>query len=105
MLGIDLVHIPEFQKQLTLGGATFRHKAFRAEELGNNSLEHLAGVWAAKEAVLKASGLKAGSWTDIHVSYNTQGKPYATAGDRQYEVSIAHHGDYAVAVATESGSS
>jgi phosphopantetheine--protein transferase-like protein len=99
MIGVDLVFIPEFQKQLQVGGDTFLHKAFNDSELQKDSPEHLAGVWAAKEAVVKAGSLEIGHWTDIHITYNHSGRPSATVGDEQYEISIAHHGDYAVAVA------
>ncbi len=99
MIGVDLVHIPEFQKQLTTGGSIFVQKAFNESELKKNDAEHLAGVWAAKEAVLKAGGLKIDHWTDIKITYNADGRPSATVGDEHYEISIAHHGEYAVAVA------
>lgn len=99
MVGVDLVHISEFQKQLITGGATFLQKAFNESELGKEDADHLAGVWAAKEAVVKAGGLKIAHWTDIHITYDTSGRPSATVGDEQYDISIAHHGDYAVAVA------
>jgi len=99
MLGIDLVHIPEFQKQLASGGDTFLHKAFSTTELQNQRPEHLAGLWAAKEAVMKAGGLKPGKWQDIQISHKQNGAPIAQVGLDVYEISIAHHGEYAVAVA------
>jgi phosphopantetheine--protein transferase-like protein len=99
MLGVDLVHIPEFQKQLRTGGTVFIQKAFNDSELHKATPEHLAGVWAAKEAVVKAGGLSVGHWTDIHITYDSTGRPSAQVGSDQYEISIAHHGDYAVAVA------
>jgi phosphopantetheine--protein transferase-like protein len=99
MIGVDLVFIPEFQKQLQVGGSTFLQKAFNESELHKEGAEHLAGVWAAKEAVVKAGDLTIDRWTDIHVTYNHSGRPSATVGDERFEISIAHHGDYAVAVA------
>jgi phosphopantetheine--protein transferase-like protein len=99
MLGIDLVHIPEFQKQVASGGDTFLKKAFGVLELHNRQPEHLAGLWAAKEAVVKAGGLNPGEWQDIHISHSANGAPRARVGTDEYEISIAHHGEYAVAVA------
>lgn len=99
MLGIDLVYIPEFQKQLDSGGTAFLDRTFRLSEMKNNSPEHLAGLWAAKEAVVKALPSAPDKWTDIVVSHNAGGKPQATVGRQRFEISIAHHGDYAVAVA------
>jgi phosphopantetheine--protein transferase-like protein len=101
MLGVDLVYIPEFQKQLETGGDTFLQRAFNHSELQKDTTEHLAGVWAAKEAVVKAGGLAIGHWTDIHITYNHSGRPSATVGSEHYDISIAHHGDYAVAVAVK----
>jgi phosphopantetheine--protein transferase-like protein len=99
MLGIDLVFIPEFQKQLTIGGDNFLRKAFNEAELRQHSTEHLAGVWAAKEAVVKAGDLQIDSWTDVHIIYDDFGRPSATVRNEHYDISIAHHGEYAVAVA------
>jgi phosphopantetheine--protein transferase-like protein len=99
MLGIDLVHIPEFQKQLELGGDRFKHKAFSSAELKDQRIDHLAGLWAAKEAILKAGELSPGDWLDIQISYDSKGKPSGKVKTQEYEISIAHHGEYAVAVA------
>lgn len=99
MLGIDLVHIPEFKKQLVTGGEHFLQKAFSDDELRNKATEHLAGVWAAKEATVKAGGLSINHWTDIHITYDRDGRPSATVDGEHYDISIAHHGEYAVAVA------
>ena len=99
MLGIDLVHIPEFIQQLQSGGKTFLDKAYDASELHDRRPEHLAGLWAAKESVIKASSLKPGNWLDIRIAYDPDGRPFAMVGSERYAVSIAHHGEYAVAVA------
>lgn len=99
MLGIDLVHLPEFAEQLTTGGDLFLRKAFHTTELRSRKLDHLGGVWAAKEAVVKAGALTPGNWLDIRITYDADGRPRAYVGLDEYELSIAHHGDYAVAVA------
>lgn len=99
MLGIDLVNIPEFTQRLAAGGDAFLKKAFRPEERQNHTPEHLAGLWAAKEAIIKAGALEGGSWLMIRISHEPSGKPHAFVGTQEYDISIAHHGDYAVAVA------
>jgi phosphopantetheine--protein transferase-like protein len=99
MLGVDLVYIPEFKKQLRNGGDGFLKRVFNASELQKDTIEHLAGVWAAKEAVVKAGGLSLGRWTDIQITYEVNGRPTARVKKDSYDISIAHHGDYAVAVA------
>lgn len=103
MIGVDLVFIPEFEKQLETGGSAFIQKAFRMEEMKNRRPEHLAGLWAAKEAVAKAAPELPEKWTDIVISHDSQGKPHAKLRDQAFDISIAHHGEYAVAVAIKSG--
>lgn len=103
MLGIDLVYLPEFRKQLESGGKSFLQKAFGASELQDKRPDHLAGIWAAKEAVLKAGSLTPGNWLDIRVAHEQDGRPFAMVGTQRYEISIAHHGEYAVAVAQQVG--
>lgn len=100
MIGIDLVYLPEFQKQVELGGKVFLSKTFNKQELKNKNIGHLAGIWAAKEAVFKASEIKNPKMIDIFIEYVNK-KPIAVYNDKKYNISIAHHGDYAVAVAVE----
>ena len=99
MIGIDLVFVPEFDRQRDLGGDAFLRRVFTAAELENLESAHLAGLWAAKEAVIKAYAQLGASLSAIVVSHDEAGRPCATYDGRTFEVSIAHHGDYAVAVA------
>jgi phosphopantetheine--protein transferase-like protein len=98
MIGIDLVYIPEFKQQLEIGGNLLINKAFDQSEIKNQTIEHLAGIWAAKEAVIKASEVAPKKMADILISYDTLNKPYAKLGSHKYAISISHHGDYAIAV-------
>ena len=52
--------------------------------------QHEAGMWAAKEAVFKATG----QWAEI---YHVNSRPCSDG----VELSITHDGDYAVAVAVK----
>jgi phosphopantetheine--protein transferase-like protein len=99
MIGIDLVFIPEFQKQLDIEGKAFIQKTFSLSEIKNRKTVHLAGLWAAKEAVFKACDITPKKWTDIVISHDNNGKPKASFGSQKFELSISHHADYAVAVA------
>lgn len=99
MIGIDLVFIPEFQQQLEIGGNALLCKAFRPTEIKNRSVEHLAGLWAAKEAVIKAAASKPKKLTDIVINCDASGRPHAKLKSQTFALSIAHHGDYAVAIA------
>ena len=99
-IGIDLVHIPEFQRRLEQSGGV--EKVFTDEELAQNPrLESLAGIFAAKEAFMKAVGKKI-DWREVWIEKHESGKPalvslHLEAG-RAGEVSISHAGLYAVAV-------
>jgi phosphopantetheine--protein transferase-like protein len=99
MIGVDLVYIPEFQTQLDIGGPTFLDKAFSPSEITNHEISHLAGLWAAKEAVYKAAKTSPKKLSEIVISHDKTGKPRASVGNQEFEISIAHHGDYAIAVA------
>lgn len=99
MVGIDLVFIPEFREQLAESDGAIVQKAFRASEITDQRHEHLAGLWAAKEAVAKAAVEPPKNWTDIVITQDASGKPHAHIGAQEFAISISHHGDYAVAIA------
>ena len=99
--GVDLVFIPEFEERAKRGGEGLLRKIFWESELRNTESSHLAGIFAAKEAVLKALGLPAGSWDKIEVSYGKSGRPKVRVLGKKIkscDLSISHAGDYAVAV-------
>lgn len=102
--GIDLVYIPEFESSLRSGGENFTKKVFNSSELRNGSTQHLAGVFAAKEAIIKALSLPAGSWLKIYINNDEDGRPqvklpkFFKGKINSYDLSISHSGDYAVAV-------
>ncbi len=99
MVGIDLVFIPEFRRQLEVGAGGLVQNAFRGSEIADQRPEHLAGLWAAKEAVAKAAVEPPKEWTDIVITHDASGQPHAHIGTQEFAISISHHGDYAVAVA------
>ena len=99
-IGIDLVHIQEFQRRLDKNGGA--EKVFTGSELAQNpKLESLAGIFAAKEAFMKAIGEKI-DWCDVWVEKKESGRPMLASpllapGERA-QVSISHDVDYAIAV-------
>jgi phosphopantetheine--protein transferase-like protein len=99
MIGIDLVSIVEFQRQLDLGGESFLRRAFTDSELENRQVSHVAGLWAAKEAVVKAANASMTKLADVVIFHDASGRPHGTLDNHHFELSISHHGDYAVAVA------
>lgn len=117
-VGIDLVHIPSFAAQLTAPGSRFE-QVFHPAELRRagsklNRNEHLAGLWAAKEAFIKAWSQsmfdqppvmtpESVVWSDLEVRPDPWGRVQLVLhgkfpSDLQPEISISHDGDYATAI-------
>lgn len=104
LTGIDIVYIPDFGQSVRDGGNTFLNKIFNKEELKITNTEHLAGLFSAKEAVIKALNLKIGSWLSIIIKHRKSGKPFVElpakikSNVKNYDLSISHNKNYAVAV-------
>ena len=99
--GVDLIFIPDFEERIQRSGKGFLKKAFLERELENTEASHLAGVFAAKEAVLKALNLPVGSWLETEVVYQDNGKPEIRVSGKKVpnsDLGISHTGDYAIAV-------
>ena len=101
LIGTDLLHIPKIERLLKNPQAA--KKVFHPSELRDNRPEHLAGVFAAKEAFFKALRKKP-KWLDIEVKTKRSGKPELKLNSPLEngwvaDVSISHDGDYAIAVA------
>lgn len=103
-LGIDIVHIPRFERLVR--NKSFVDKVFHKSEISKNySSEHLAGIFAAKEAFFKAvnKGREISpKWHDVEVRNKKNGKPELLVSNdlRKYinetDVSISHDEDYAI---------
>ena len=99
-IGIDMVSVARFRK---IKKTDYKHwsRVFRQEEWAHafrdeHSSEHLAGIFAAKEAAMKAFGTTgAGHFFDFEVSRTASGAPIL---NRKALVSISHDGRYAIAV-------
>lgn len=101
-IGIDLAQVSRFERLIQ--NRAFVERVFHPSEIRDSRPEHLAGVFAAKEAFFKALGLSP-RWLDLEVAEERDGKPSVKAaaglgldGLLTFDVSIAHEGDYAVAV-------
>ena len=112
-LGIDIVEVERIEAMVDEWGEIFLEKVFSQEELDYctgraRKLEHLAGRFAAKEAIFKAVGRKL-PWQAIEILPDGKGKPVVTVeglGDEQggkMLVSITHVEEYAMAIALLSG--
>lgn len=103
-VGCDIVNIQRFKQSVRRGGVKFLARIFSDHELaGSPSVETLAGMFAAKEAALKALGLKLGEWHNIEVYREADGRPklrllLLSSGPTDIAVSISHDGEYALAV-------
>ena len=100
-IGIDLVAIKRFEKIKAGDNKAWKH-VFTEQEWDyafhdKHSAEHLAGMFAAKEAAMKASG-KAGikNMKTFEITHTKEGAP--RLNKRGYRVSISHDHAYAIAV-------
>jgi holo-[acyl-carrier protein] synthase len=83
-IGIDALEIVRFRKAVEERGEKFLEKVFTPREIEyvgakKASYMHLAGKFAAKEAVKKAlpDGAEIGlNWADIEILNGDDGKPY-----------------------------
>ncbi len=89
-VGIDAVEIERFKKAVEKRGENFLAKIFTRKELEYAGTKktyyiHIAGKFAAKEAVKKAlpDGVEIGlNWQDIEILNGGDGKPYVLLHDR-----------------------
>ncbi len=93
-IGIDTVDIDRFKKAFEEKGDKFFSKIFTKKEIEYAKTKkamymHMAGKFAAKEAVKKAlpNGAKIGLvWSDIEILNGEDGKPYALLHGRAKEI-------------------
>ena len=114
--GIDLVDFPRIEDMVNRHDKRFLDRVFTAAEqayaeANKNSVEKLAGRFAAKEAVLKLLGTGWRgkiAWTDIEVVNTATGQPEVKLsgevkkiadklGLTQISVSITHAANFAIA--------
>ncbi|MFH1426610.1 MAG: holo-ACP synthase [Candidatus Kerfeldbacteria bacterium] len=104
-IGSDLASIQKFTTSARKGGKTFLDRLFTEEEQEQaQSMESLAGMFAAKEAAIKALGLSAGQWKMFEIEKVGDGKPKLTLVDSDvpiisHDVTITHDAEYAFATA------
>jgi phosphopantetheine--protein transferase-like protein len=100
LTGIDLVDISDFKKSLKNGGDNFLRRVFLPLEMKNMNIEHLAGIFAAKEAVTKALSLKPGEWLEIEIKNAPNGRPIVNLTKKltSFDLSISHTEKVVIAV-------
>lgn len=115
MTGIDIVKIERMEKAFK--NSAFQERVFTCYENAYiasraNPYETAAGLFAAKEAVLKALGCGINSVSDlkkVEITHGENGAPKVSvsecvkcsvnAADREIYISVSHDGEYAVASA------
>jgi holo-[acyl-carrier protein] synthase len=105
--GVDITEVKRLRQAIEKWGDSFLKRVFTEEELERASergslYQHLAGRFAAKEAVFKALGDAKLNWKDVQILNDKQGKPCCkvlnTKGRYvEVHISISHVKNYAVA--------
>jgi holo-[acyl-carrier protein] synthase len=117
-IGTDIIECVRIRRMIEKHGEAFLTHVFSERELSycqsrKRATEHLAGRWAAKEAVLKClgSGMRKGfCWTEIEIQNDASGRPNVLLRGATKDlaqrfrvaeilVSIAHCRTYATAYA------
>jgi holo-[acyl-carrier protein] synthase len=112
-VGVDLVDLTRFEHKL-IETPSLVEKIFSVTERDAKH-QSLAGIWAAKEAVIKALGNSVGlAWHDVEVSKDEFGKPFLnisgatkeraeSMGINSWHLSISHDGGMAMAFVIAEG--
>lgn len=121
-IGTDIIECPRIGKMIEQHGELFLRRVYTDREIRycqsrKHAIEHFAGRWAAKEAILKAMGSgwsKRISWTDLEVRNSADGEPKVLVcggakdvavrrGIGNILISISHCRTYATAYALALG--
>lgn len=117
-IGSDIVECLRVGRMIEQHGEVFLVRVYTEREIRycqtrKRATEHFAGLWAAKEAILKSLGAGGRSgldWTDIEIRNQPNGQPHAllrgsardlaqNRGTSEIFLSISHCRAYAVAYA------
>jgi len=100
MLGIDIVKISRIKNVDSLKRGILSINEIKLFDKAIKKKEFLAGRFAAKEAFLKANhkGLDGIPLKEIEVLYRKDNSPFIKYKNKNFDVSISHDGDYAIAI-------
>ena len=121
-IGTDIIECPRIGMMIEQHGELFLRRVYTDREIRycqarKHAMEHFAGRWAAKEAILKAIGtgwIRGIAWTDIEVRNQPGGAPKVLVcggakeaavekGIVDIMISISHCRTYATAYALAIG--
>ena len=104
-VGTDIIEVKRFREKPIEKNKKFYNSIFSKTELSHckkyaNPYSHLAGIFAAKESVIKCID-KPLPLHDIEIKWNSQGRPSAIISNKKLEinVTIAHTDKHAIAFA------
>src|SRR5262249_43509318 len=101
-IGTDIVERHRIVRMIERHGELFLTRVYTEREIRycqerKRAMEHFAGRWAAKEAILKClgTGWRRGlSWTEMEIRNDPQGKPHVllcgAAKDLAQQLRISH---------------
>ena len=113
-LGNDIIEIERIRQAIERSSSFVKrvytpHEINYCESRNKGRYESFAGIYAAKEAFIKAlgTGMRHGSWQDIEIYHDELGAPlirlqdtfkniYETSGYTNIHVSISHCKEYAM---------
>jgi len=105
--GVDITEVRRIRQAVEKWGEDFLKRVFTQAEIKNaktktSFYQHLAGRFAAKEAIFKAAGDTQLSWQDIQIHNDQDGKPVCLflngrGKNINAHISISHVKTYAVA--------
>lgn len=95
-IGCDIVKIERIEKSVAKD--YFKARVFTENEIAYcKNAQSFAGLFAAKEAYLKALGCGIErALTEVEIAHDEKGKPFLV-GVENSDVSISHDGEYAIA--------
>ena len=106
-IGVDITEVRRIRQAVEKWGQDFLKRVFTPAEIKNaktrtSFYQHLAGRFAAKEAIFKAVGDNQLSWQDIQIDNDQEGKPVCLflngrGKNINVHISISHVKTYAVA--------
>ena len=105
-IGTDIIEVIRIKKSLERFGDGFLKHILTKEEIARakqfkSPYAHVAGRFAAKEAIFKAVGDPKLSWHDVTISNDKQGKPVCKHRRPNFKkkilVTISHSKNYATA--------
>ncbi len=107
--GVDITEVRRLRRAVERWGDSFLTRVFTPRELEHarshsSFYQHLAGRFAAKEAVFKALGDRTVSWQNLQITNDPDGRPSCALLNRRARgvkvlLSISHVKTYAVASA------